>query len=343
MVLVYIGMIIFVVVIFFLLTNTSDKKIDKKIERTLSYQEVSYREKFLVGIDEGVIPLSENLKVKTYHIDSKYAHEKMSYIVISPKIIRKEKKYPCVFFLHGIRDTANDWISKGRIIENYEFALANGKIEEMILVIPNSGFEGKSWYADFVKNSDKKYESYFIKELLPKIKEKYNISDMGISGFSMGGHGAFKLGLRNLEEFKVMGSFAGAISLIRLSVNRRVMRLIELLYIPDFVFKSDDKKHFLDVFGSYGFQIIKQDPYSLIKLISHKTPHKLEDKYFYLSVGDEDRAPYLMLQQWIDIVGRLKKNKVSFNANLYRGEAHTWEYVSKDLPNLLEYFSKHLN
>jgi len=340
--LIYIMIGIFVVVVFFLLTNTSDKKINKKIRRILSYQEVSYREKFLVGIDEGVIPLSKNLKVKTYHIDSRYANEKMRYIVITPKKILEDKKYPCVFFLHGIRDVADDWISKGRIIENYELALKKGRIGEMILVIPDSGFEGKSWYADFVKDESKKYEGYFIKELLPKLKRKYNISDMGIAGFSMGGHGAFKLGLRNLNEFKVMGSFAGAISLIRLSVNRRVMRLIELLYIPGFIFGNKDKKHFLDVFGSFGFQIIKQDPYSLIKLISRKSPEKLKDRHFYLSVGDEDRAPYLMLQQWIDIVGRLKKNKVSFNATLYRGEAHTWEYVSKDLPNLLEYFSEHL-
>lgn len=228
-------------------------------------------------------------------------------------------------------------------MENYEQELLKGKIEEMILVIPDSGYQGESWYADFTKNQEKKYESYFMKELIPEIKGQHSISEIGIAGFSMGGHGALKLGLRNLETFKVMGSFAGAISLIRLSVNRRVMRLIKILYIPPYVFGSKDKKHFINVFGSFGYQIIKQDPYSLIKLISNKNPQALKDRYFYLSVGDEDRKPYLMLQQWIDIVGRLKKYCVSFSANLYRGEVHTWEYVSKDLPNLLKYFSKHLN
>ena len=331
-----------VVIIFYLLTNTSDKKIDKKIKRTLGFQEVSYREKFLTGIDEGVIPLSENLTVTSRYIESKYTNEKMRYIVITPKIL-KAKKYPCVFFLHGIRDSADDWISRGRLVENYEYSLESGKIKEMIMVIPDSGNQGESWYADFVKKEEKKYESYFIKELIPEIKENYSISETGVAGFSMGGHGAFKLGLRNLKIFKVMGSFAGAISLIRLSVNRRVMRIIKILYIPPFVFGSEDKKQFLDVFGSFGYQIIKQDPYSLIKEISYKHPEELKDRYFYLSVGDEDRAPYLMLQQWIDIVGRLKKYKANFSGNLYRGEAHTWEYVSKDLPNLLKYFSDHLN
>ncbi len=338
----YILAAVLAILIFYVLTNTSDKKINKKIKRILGYQEVSYREKLLRGVDEGSVPYSSDLTVKTCFIESEYAHERMRYIVISPKKV-EGKRYPCVLFLHGIRDVADDWISKGRIIENYEMALAKGKIKEMVMVIPDSGYDGESWYANFTKNKERKYESYFIKELIPQIKSDYSISEVGVAGFSMGGHGAFKLGLRNLEIFKVMGSFAGAISLIRLSVNRRVMRIIKVLYVPPFVFGSKDKKHFLDVFGSFGYQIIKQDPYSLIKLLHYKSPEKLQDRHFYLSVGDEDKAPYLMLQQWIDIVGRLKKYKVSFTGSLYRGEAHTWEYVSKDLPNLLEYFSRHLD
>lgn len=339
--LIYLLSIVTVVVLFFILTSTSDKKIAKKIKRILGYQEVIYREKFLEGKDEGVIPLSPDLSIKERYIESKYTGEKMRYITVAPKNM-KDKEYPCIMFLHGIRDTADDWISKGRILENYESTLVKGNIDEMILVIPDSGYDGESWYSDFTKNSKRKYESYFMKEMIPQLKDEYRISKMGIAGFSMGGHGAFKLGLRNLETFTVMGSFAGAISLVRLSVNRRVMRIIQFLYIPEFVFSSRDKKHFLNVFGSFGYQIIKQDPYSLIKYIAYKNPEMLKDKYFYLSVGDEDREPYLMLQQWIDVVGRLKKYRAKFRGNLYRGEAHTWDYVSKDLPNLLEYFSNHL-
>ena len=61
---IYTLIVIILITIFFMLTNTSDRKINKKIEKTLGFQEVSYREKFLTGIDEGVVPLSENLKVK---------------------------------------------------------------------------------------------------------------------------------------------------------------------------------------------------------------------------------------------------------------------------------------
>ncbi len=337
----YISGVLILVLLFYILTSTSDKKIEKKIKRTIGFQEVIYSEKITEERNEESVPLSPNLNIKTHYIESKYANERMRYITISPKNL-KDKKYPCVFFLHGIRDNCEDWISKGRIIENYEEMLKKNRIQEMILVLPDSGFLGESWYADFVKDRNRMYESYFIKELIPQIKDKFKISKMGIAGFSMGGHGSLKLGLRNLEYFNVMGSFAGAISLIRLSVNRRVMRLIKFLYIPSFLFFNGDKKHFLDVFGSFGYQIIKQDPYSIIKDLAYNSPNLLKERYFYLSVGDKDRERYLMLQQWIDVVGRLKKYGANFKGNLYRGEAHTWLYVDKDLPNLLEYFSNYL-
>ncbi|MGL6120749.1 MAG: alpha/beta hydrolase, partial [Fusobacteriaceae bacterium] len=60
----------------------------------------------------------------------------------------------------------------------------------------------------------------------------------------------------------------------------------------------------------------------------------------YASVGSEDKAPYLMLQQWLDSVGRLKKHNYDFKAYIYKDGKHTWEYVSVDLKNFLRYFYK---
>ncbi|WP_319200272.1 alpha/beta hydrolase-fold protein [uncultured Ilyobacter sp.] len=324
--------------IFYLMTGTSEKKIKRKIDKTLTFPGVWYREKMVEWEWESeALPFSKDIKIRVRYIKSFCTGENMRYIVMSPRIL-KEKKYPCVFLLHGMRDSADDWLERAKIIENYEGLLHCGKIGEMILVMPDSGYNGESWYADFIKRKSHDYESYFVKELLPKIRSEYPIGSIGIAGFSMGGHGALKIALRNIEEFKAAGSFAGAISLIRLAVNRRVMRVIRMLYVPQFIFGEGDGRHFVQVFGSWGHQIIKQDPYSLIKAYGRKNPNKLKDKYFYLSVGDEDKEPYLMLQQWIDVVGRLKKYGFNYNAHLYRGESHSWNYVAKDLPNLLKYF-----
>jgi S-formylglutathione hydrolase FrmB len=328
--------------IFYLLTGTSENKIKKKIERTLTFPEVLYQEKVAEWTWESEdLPSDKNIKIEEKYIKSIYTGENMRYIVMSPKKM-EDKTYPCIFLLHGIRDTSDDWLERAKVTENYRGLLQNGKIGEMVLVMPDSGYNGESWYSDFVKKDLHKYESYFIKELLPMVKKEYPVGNLGIAGFSMGGHGALKIALRNIDHFKAAGSFAGAISLIRLAVNRRVMRIIRMLYVPKFIFSEGDGKKFIEIFGSWGYKIIKQDPYSLIKKYGKRNPQKLKNKYFYLSVGDEDREPYLMLQQWVDVVGRLKKYGFNYSAHLYRGESHSWEYVARDLPNLLKYFYEKL-
>ena len=155
----------------------------------------------------------------------------------------------------------------------------------------------------------------------------------------MGGYGAFKLGLMHPEKYHVIGSFSGAVSLIRMSVNRRVMRVMKYVYIPKFLFNDLDKSLFIRIFSSWGWRILKQDPYSIIKVIESE---RLKGKKFYISVGAEDKKPYLMLQQWIDIVGRLKKYGVDFKGYIYKDEVHTWEYISKDLPNFICYFNREI-
>ena len=153
----------------------------------------------------------------------------------------------------------------------------------------------------------------------------------------MGGYGAFKLGLKHLDIFKVVGSFSGAISIVRMSVNRRVIRLFNFLYIPKFLFNDVDKLHFLKVFGSWGYKILKEDPYTIIKKLDKS---KYKERYFYTSVGEKDVETHLMLQQWLDTVGRMKKHNYNFIGYLCKDETHTWEYVARDLKNFLVYFNE---
>jgi len=53
-------------------------------------------------------------------------------------------------------------------------------------------------------------ESYLLKELWPQVIEQFPIDGarMGLTGHSMGGHGALTLGLKNTEMFKSLSAFA---------------------------------------------------------------------------------------------------------------------------------------
>uniref|UniRef100_UPI003563F0A7 alpha/beta hydrolase n=1 Tax=Ilyobacter sp. TaxID=3100343 RepID=UPI003563F0A7 len=261
----FIWVVTMFLLVFYLMTGTSEKKIKRKIDRTLTFPGVWYREKVVDWEWESeALAFNKDIKIRVKYIKSIYTGEDMRYIVMTPRVL-KDKKYPCIFLLHGMRDSADDWLERAKIIENYDGLLNHGKIGEMILIMPDSGYNGESWYADFIKRKSHRYESYFVKELLSEIRREYPVGNFGIAGFSMGGHGALKIALRNIEDFKAAGSFAGAISLIRLAVNRRVMRVIRMLYVPQFIFGEGDGRHFVEVFGSWGYQIIRQDPYSLIK------------------------------------------------------------------------------
>lgn len=314
-------------------------RLNFKFKRIIKFQEVTHVLGTLNALD--YIPtkheIEENIIIKTRVIKSEYTKEEMEYDVIYPRGLVPSEATRCLILLHGIRDKKEDWCKRGKLLENYLYLLKNKEIEKMVFIIPNSGFSGESWYTNFYHLKDFRYEEYFSKELILKMQKKYKNAKFGIVGFSMGGYGAYKIGLKNLDKFEVIGSISGAISLVRMIMNRRVFRIFKYLYVPKFIFKKFDQQHFMRVFGCQGRSILKEDPYSILKRIDLL---KIKNKKFYASVGSEDKEPYLMLQQWLDVVGRLKKYGYEFKAYIYKNEVHTWEYVSKDLRNFLRYFYK---
>lgn len=326
--------------IFYIITYPYKSKLLRKLKRVNSFEEVE----FIKNSDTNYSNISQEeinkyITLEEKNIKSSFVNEEMKYTIISPKN-KIKNNIPCLFLLHGLRDENNDWLEKGKLLENYISLLKKGEINPMIFILVSSGGDGQSWYSNFAIEKNYQYENYIIGELIPEIKIKFTESPFGIAGFSMGGYAAFKLGLKYIEIFKVIGSFSGAINLIRMSVNRRVIRLFKFIYIPKFLFTDVDKKQFVRVFGSWGYKILKEDPYSMIKYMKED---KLKNKYFYASVGIEDRVNHLMLQQWLDVMGRMKKNKYNFRGYLCDGETHTWDYVARDMANFLKFFNEKIN
>lgn len=325
--------------LFYIVTYPYDFKLERKQKRVRSFSEVSYVSKEDTSFKRyDFDKIDELLKIEEKFVKSVHVDEEMRYILVTPKGKIKEDT-PCLFLLHGIRDYPEDWINRAYLLENYLTLKEMNLVDDIIFILPASGYNGESWYTNFFEDKKHKYENYFTSELYEEARKISPKGKIGIAGFSMGGYGAFKLGLMHPEKYDVIGSFSGAVSLIRMSVNRRVMRIMKYVYIPKFLFNDLDKSLFIRIFSSWGWRILKQDPYSIIKVIDK---NKLKGKKFYISVGAEDKKPYLMLQQWIDIVGRLKKYGVDFRGYIYKDEVHTWEYISKDLPNFISYFNREI-
>lgn len=328
------GWIIIIVIFFlFFLSKIRKENLNKKLEKIKKFPEVTYIPEMTKNLIFDCLNLNKTVTISK-EFQSESTKEKIGYDEILPIKMEKIEIKRVLILLHGIRDSKDDWRTKGKLIENYHYLLKKNSIEEMAFVIPESGYNGESWYTNFYHEKDFKYEDYFIKELFPQIKKEFPNAKFGIVGFSMGGYGAFKLGIRSCM-FEVVGSISGAVSLIRMISNKRVLIFFKYIQVPKILFENFEKKHFVRVFSSKGRKILKEDVYSIFKKLKYD---KYKNINFYASVGTEDKEPYLMFQQWLDIVGRMKKYRYKFKAYLYQNEIHTWEYVSKDLGNFLKYF-----
>lgn len=118
------------------------------------------------------------------------------------------RRYPVLYFLHGFTDSDSKWmgweehwISLPAAIDK---TLAAGGTKEMIVVMPNAHtrFYG-SMYSNSVTVGD--WETYVAKELVAYVDSHYRTlparASRGLSGHSMGGYGAMRIGMRHPEVF----------------------------------------------------------------------------------------------------------------------------------------------
>jgi S-formylglutathione hydrolase FrmB len=86
---------------------------------------------------------------------------------------------------------------------------------KLMIVCPDGNFG--SWYLDSPADSSWKYETYVSQELVSWIDERFstirNKTGRGITGLSMGGHGALYLAFRHPDVFGTAGSMSGGVDI----------------------------------------------------------------------------------------------------------------------------------
>ncbi len=128
------------------------------------------------------------------------------------------KRYPVVYFLHGIADTdqaytgqweddAGNKIPFSSIQTVMDEGIRRGKFGEMIVVLPN---QRTNWFGSFYVNSSVtgNWEDFTVKELVTYIDTNYRTiaesGKRGIAGHSMGGYGALTIGMKHPDVFSVI-------------------------------------------------------------------------------------------------------------------------------------------
>ena len=124
---------------------------------------------------------------------------------------QRSKRYPVVYLLHGFAADHRAFMKGAYQNLNVRISMDSlikaGLSREMIVVTPNarSWFDG-SFYANSVVTGN--WEDFIVRDLVGYMDRKYrtirNRSGRGVTGHSMGGYGALRLGMRHPEIFSAV-------------------------------------------------------------------------------------------------------------------------------------------
>lgn len=152
-------------------------------------------------------------QVDTIEVFSQSMNKSLKAAVVKPEgYEQNNKSYPTIYLLHGGSGSFSDWHKK-TTEPNLLPKLAN----QYGVIIVTPGVGPASYYYDSPRMDSVRYETYFIKELIPFIDSNYRtINDRNsraITGLSMGGHGSLMLSAKHPELFIAAGSMSGVMNI----------------------------------------------------------------------------------------------------------------------------------
>lgn len=158
-------------------------------------------------------------KVDTVSYDSKTVGVKRKALVYTPPGFSKKTKYPVLYLLHGIGGDELEWLKNGKPQVILDNLYAEGKLEPMIVVLPNGRAIKDDRATGNIMAPDKVegfaiFEKDLLNDLIPFIERKYpvikNRESRAIAGLSMGGGQSLNFGLGNPDKFAWVGGFSSA-------------------------------------------------------------------------------------------------------------------------------------
>lgn len=158
-------------------------------------------------------------KIDTVSYQSTTVGNPRKALIYTPPGYLKNKKYPVMYLLHGIGGDEKEWLNGGSpqiILDNL---YAEGKIEPMIVVMPNGRAMKDDRAIGNIMAPDKvqafaNFEQDLLKDLIPYVEKTYAVlkekEHRAIAGLSMGGGQSLNFGLGNLDKFSWIGGFSSA-------------------------------------------------------------------------------------------------------------------------------------
>lgn len=231
--------------------------------------------------------------------------------------VRENKPYKTLYLLHGIYGNHMSWLSRSRIQEWAE--------EKNLAVVMPSG--DNAFYVD-QPASGNFYGEFIGKELIEITRKMFPLShkreDTFIAGFSMGGFGAIRNGLKYYENFAYVAGLSSALVLEQ-SLN--------LTYNEASLVQS--RGYFESCFGDLN-EAIKGDknPKVLVKTIKEKMAQDSEIRFpkLYIACGTED----FLIDNNRDFRDFLVQNEIDVTYEEGPGK-HDWDFWNTYIKKVLQW------
>lgn len=201
---------------------------------------------------------------------SEYCGMQRGVNIFLPADYDESKKYPVVYFLHGIFGNEYSMTSDPSLQPLIEKMCVENK--EMIVVFPDMfARKDPNMQPDFKPEAVECYDNFvydLLGDLMPWVKAHFSVlegrENTAICGFSMGGRESLFIGLTHPEVFGYVGAFAPAPGLV--SARDYAMEHKGQLEASELTFEGKEKPFYLQVCCGTVDTVVGQFPKSYHKI-----------------------------------------------------------------------------
>jgi S-formylglutathione hydrolase FrmB len=135
-------------------------------------------------------------------------------IYLPPCYNKETKRYPVIYFLHGMTWNDSSTMADIRFDLLLDKAISSGRIPPVILVLPDGDTQYKgSWYTNSKLTG--KWTDFIAQDVVSYVDLHFhtlpNRNSRGLSGISMGGHGALKVAMLYPDVFGAVYAMTPAV------------------------------------------------------------------------------------------------------------------------------------
>jgi S-formylglutathione hydrolase FrmB len=211
------------------------------------------------------------VEYRVFHSDS--VNDRASFHIYVPDSYQDdtEKSFPVLYYLHGSGGTGIDGVAM--LSSMFDQAILKGDIPAMLIVFPY-GLPYGMWVDS--KDGTQPMESILMDDLIPYVDENFRTKkeeERIVEGFSMGGYGAGRLGLKYYDRFSAFSMLgAGPLQLDFLEGGQ---------YVPI----ETREQIFEEVYGSDMDYYEEQSPWRTAESVADLLPENLKIR---IVIGTED-------------------------------------------------------